>query len=172
MAGEFQFGIDDAKAANVAADGTVGPKTDILGVSSLSMGVESDSVEHRGDNTSLRIRKTGKRVTGSVEQAATQIAAYAIVSDGSTLSSGVAPNIIVTYSEPSSSKGKTYQLEAQAADVSGATRFTILKATTTGGPNFEWAEGEFSNPSWDYEGVDKGGNLFTIGAYDTETAIV
>ncbi len=173
MASEYQFGIDDMKVTGRDAAGALSvTKVDVLGVSSFSMGIESDSVEHRGDNQALRIRKTGKKVAGSVEQAATNLPVYAVVSDGATVSSGVAPNIIVTYTEPGTSPGKTYQVEAQAADIDGATRFTVLKATTVGGPNFEWAEGEFSNPSWDYEGTIFASDLFTIKQYETEVAIV
>ncbi len=146
-------------------------KVDVLGVSNFSMGVSSDSVEHRGDNQALRIRKTAKKVEGGVEQAATNLATYAVVSDGSTVSAGVTPNIIVTYTEPGTSPGKTYQIEMQAADIDGSTRFTVVNATTTGGPEFEWAEGAFSNPSWDYEGTAIGAVLFTIAQYETAVPI-
>lgn len=172
MAGEYQFGIDDAKVTARDAAGALDPtKVDVLGVSSISFTIESDSVEHRGDNRALRIRKTGKKVTGSVEQAATNLPTYAVVSDGVVTTSGVAPDVVTTYEEPSTSPGKTYQIEAQAADINGATRFTVMNASTTGGPNFEWSEGEFSNPSWDYEGIDYEGNLFTITQYETEEPI-
>lgn len=172
MASEYQFGIDDGKVTSRGADGTLSAtKVDVLGVSSFSMGIESDSVEHRGDNKALRIRKTGKKVSGSVEQAATNLPTLAVVSDGVVATTGVTPNVITTYTEPSSSAGLTYQIEMQAADVDGATRFVVLNATTTGGPTFEWSEGEFSNPSFDYEGSDYEGDLFEIKQYETEVAI-
>ena len=172
MAGEYQFGIDDAKVTGREPDGTLSAtKVDVLGVSSIGFSIESDSVEHRGDNKSLRIRKTGKKVSGSVEQAATNLPTYAVVIDGVVTTSGVAPAVITTYTEPSNSPGKTYQIEAQAADINGTTRFTVFNCSTTGGPNFEWSEGEFSNPSWDYEGVDNEGDLFAIAQYETEEPI-
>lgn len=179
MAGEYQFGIDDAKVTRREAGGDLAAtKVDVLGVSSISFGIESDSVEHRGDNETKRIRKTGKKVTGSVEQAATNLPTYAVVGDGVVTTSGTTPDTVTTYTEPASSAGGTYQIEAQAADIDGSTRFTVFNATTTGGPNFEWSEGEFSNPSWDYEGSgftpsESGAvsSLFKIDQYETEEPI-
>lgn len=172
MAGEYQFGIDDGKVTGRDGDGALSAtKVDVLGISSISMGIESDSVEHRGDNETKRIRKTGKKVTGSIEQAATNLATYAVISDGVVTTSGTAPDLVTTYTEPSTSPGKTYQIEAQAADIDGATRFTVLNASTSGGPTFEWSEGEFSNPSWDYEGSGFDGDLFQIDQYVTEEPI-
>lgn len=172
MAGEYPFGIDDAKVTGRTASGALATsKVDVLGVSALSFGVESDSVEHRGDNEAKRIRKSGKKVTGSVEAAATTLAVYAVVSDGAVVSSGISPNIITTYTEPDSSVGLSYQIEGQAADGVSATRVTVLNATTTGGPTWDWTEGEFSNPSWDYEGTGFSGNLFKLEQFETEAPL-
>lgn len=173
MAGEYPFGIDDAKVTARNAAGVLSAtKVDVLGVSALSFGIESDSVEHRGDNEAKRIRKSGKKVTGTLEAAATVLAVLAATSDGAVVSSGVSPNVITTYTEPGNSVGLAYQIEAQAADGAGAQRVTILNATTTGGPTFDWAEGEFTNPSIDYEGTPFSGNLFKIEQYETAAAIV
>lgn len=171
MASEYQFGIDDAKVTAFAGAVVGTTKVDVLGIDSFSFGIESDSVETRGDNKSLRIRKSGKKVTGSMEQAATNLATYAVISDGETETAGVTPDVITTYTETSTAAGIPYQIEVQAADIDGATRVTILKASTVSGPTFEWAEGAFSNPGWDFEGVDLGGSLFKIEQYETEEAI-
>lgn len=171
MASEYQFGIDDMKVTAWEAAALAATSVDVLGVSSFSLSLEGDSVEHRGDNMSLRVRKTGKRATGSIEQAATNLAAYAVVADGAVVTTGTGPTAVATYTEPTAIGAKQYQIQAQAADVDGSTRFTILRAQTTAGPNFEWAEGEFSNPGWDYEASNENDNLFTIAQYVTEVPL-
>lgn len=171
MAGEYQFGIDDAKVAARDGAGVIGTRVDVLGVSSFSLNVEADSVEHRGDNEAKRIRKTGKKVSGSVAQAATHLATLAVIGDGEVTTTGTTPAIVTTYTEPPTALGLPYQIEVQAADIDGATRFTVPNAQTTGGPNFDMGEGAFTNPGWDYEGTGYEDVLFKIEQFETEVPI-
>lgn len=152
MSAEYPFGIDDAKVTAWAAGVLGGTKTDVLGVTALSVSTDSTTVEHRGDNELKVSRKSNKTVSGSVAQAAHQSAALAVIGDGASVSTGSAPNVVVTYTEPAAMPAKNYQIEAQAADADGgAARITVYKARTSSGPGFDWSIEAFSNPGWDYD---------------------
>lgn len=172
MVSSYQFGIDDGKVTARNASGVLeATGVDILAIKGFSVSTESDTVQQTGDNEVKRIRKTGKRVTGSATQGATDLATAAIVGDGVTVTDGDSPNLITTYTEPTSSPGKIYQIAVQAADIDGSTRITVPSATTSSGPSFEWAEGAFSDPTFDYEGTGHEGVLFEIAQYETEVPL-
>lgn len=176
MAAEYPFGIDDAKVTGWVGNAVGTTKVDVLGVTAISVSVESTSVEHRGDNQQLVSRKSGKTASGSVAQAAHQAAILAAVGDGVTESTGVTPNIVVSYVEPAVATGNPYQIEAQAADGNGAARITVPKAVTSSGPSLDWAIEAFSNPGWDYDaqatmiGTVQG--FYQFQQFETEAAIV
>lgn len=175
MAGEYPFGIDDGKVTGYTGGAVGTTRTDILGITAISVNVESTSVEHRGDNQQLVSRKSGKTASGSVAQAAHQASALAVVGDGVTESTGVTPNIVVTYVEPATAIGIPYRIEAQASDGEGAARITVPKAVTSSGPSLDWAIEAFSNPGWDYDAqkTDIGGvdGFYQLQQFETEVAI-
>lgn len=175
MAGEYPFGIDDAKVTGWSGGSVGSTKVDVLGVTAISVNTESTSVEHRGDNQQLVSRKSGKTTSGSVAQAAHQAAALAVVGDGVSSTEGTTPSVVVTYMEPASATGNPYQIEAQASDGEGAARLTVFKATTSSGPSFDWSIEAFSNPGWDYDAnatdVSSESVFYKLEQYETEAAI-
>lgn len=173
--GQYPFGIDDAKVTGWSG-GTVGTtKVDVLGVTAMSINVESTTVEHRGDNQQLVSRKSGKTASGSVAQAAHQAEAMAVVGDGVTTSTGTTPAVVVSYVEPSVATGTPYQIEAQAADGDGAARITVPKGVTSSGPSLDWSIEAFSNPGWDYDAqattIGDVTGFYRLDQYETEVAI-
>lgn len=173
--GQYPFGIDDAKVTGWTGGAVGTAKVDVLGVTAMSISVESTSVEHRGDNQQLISRKSGKTGSGSVAQAAHQAEAMAVVGDGVTTSTGSTPAIIVSYVEPATAIGTPYQIEAQASDGEGAARITVPRAVTSSGPSLDWAIEAFSNPGWDYDAqatdIDGVQGFYRLDQYETEVPI-
>jgi hypothetical protein len=52
-----------------------------------------------------------------------------------------------------------------------ALRLTTLKAQLTDGPNWDFAEGSWSEPQLGLTGVAKGGYLYTLASYETLVAL-
>lgn len=173
--GQYPFGIDDAKVTGWSGNDVGSAKVDVLGVTAMSVSVDSTTVEHRGDNQQLVSRKSGKTATGSMAQAAHQAEAMAVVGDGVTTTSGTTPSVVVSYVEPAVAIGTPYQIEAQASDGEGAARITVPKAVTSSGPSLDWAIEAFSNPGWDYDAqatdIDGVQGFYRLDQFETEEPI-
>lgn len=173
--GQYPFGIDDAKVTGWSGGAVGTTKVDVLGVTAMSVSVDSTTVEHRGDNQQLVSRKSGKTATGSVAQAAHQAEAMAVVGDGVTTTTGSTPDVVVSYVEPAVAIGTPYQIEAQASDGEGAARITVPKAVTSSGPSLDWAIEAFSNPGWDYDAqatdIDSVQGFYRLDQFETEEPI-
>lgn len=173
--GQYPFGIDDAKVTGWSGGSVGSTKVDVLGVTAMSVSVDSTTVEHRGDNQQLVSRKSGKTATGSMAQAAHQAEAMAVVGDGVTTTSGTTPAVVVSYVEPAVAVGTPYQIEAQASDGEGAARITVPKAVTSSGPSLDWAIEAFSNPGWDYDAqatdIDGVQGFYRLDQFETEEPI-
>ena len=176
MSAEFPFGIDDAKVTAWTAGVLGATKTDVLGVTAMSVSTESTTVEHRGDNELKVSRKSNKTVAGSVAQAAHQTGTLAVIGDGATVSTGSSPNVITTYTEPAAMPAKNYQIEAQANDgEGGAARITVYKARTSSGPSFDWSIEAFSTPGFDYDAqptlISSVSVFYALAQYQTAVVI-
>lgn len=173
--GQYPFGIDDAKVTGWTGNEVGSAKVDVLGVTAMSVSVDSTTVEHRGDNQQLVSRKSGKTATGSMAQAAHQAEAMAVVGDGVTTTSGSTPAVTVSYVEPAVAIGTPYQIEAQASDGEGAARITVPKAVTSSGPSLDWSIEAFSNPGWDYDAqatdIDGVQGFYRLDQFETEEPI-
>lgn len=172
MHAEYPFGVDDAKLTAFEGDDLGTVKVDVLGVRAISVQLESETVEHRGDQMTVRTRRSGKKVTGSVEMAAHHQATMAVAGDGEVTTTGTTPAIVSVYTEPDVSVGKEYQIEAQASDGLEAARITVMRATTSTGPSLSWTIDQFSSPTFDYEGKGFGGALYKLEQFETAVDIV
>jgi hypothetical protein len=172
--GEIVKGVKDAKVAILDAAGTPGSSIDILGIKGVSVSVESDSDEQRGDDSVLATTQEAKSLAVTVSAAAAKADALAAMTGATVTTSGSTPNQIILYKEPSTPVSRYVQITAQGTgrDASGsAFRMKILKAGIESGPTFDMSEGNWMEPSVDLRGVDKGGFLFEASNYETEVAL-
>lgn len=176
LVGGIPFGIDNAKISGRSNAGVLAStKVDIFGTTALSLSTESDEQEARGDNVARRITRSNKSVTGSLGFLQHDPALLAALGDGLMTTSGTTPAVITTYAEPEKPAQKKYQLEGQAYDGASATRLTVLNATTTGGPNFDWSTDSYSEVGIDFRGsgfLDSGSLImYKVQVYETGVPI-
>jgi len=152
LLGGIPFGVDQIVVNARLADGTLATnKIDVFGATSISLSLDSDVQEARGNNVSRRKMRSNKSLSGGVGMLQHDPTILAVVGDGVTSAEGTTPDIITTYVEPEKPVTKRYQIEAQSYDGAGATRLTIFNASTSSGPNFDWSTDSYSEPGWEYE---------------------
>jgi hypothetical protein len=171
--GEIGRGAEDAKVAVLTGD-TPGSNIDVPGIRSVSWNVESDSDEFEGDNSVIATVRNPKTLTGSIEVARMNLAAFAAMTGGTAATSGSTPNQIIALDESASAVTQYYQLIGQtySQDTSGSGyRVTLNKLLTTSGPDESLTVNEWSSPTLDFTGVARGGNLLRRQNYETYTPI-
>lgn len=172
--GEVPKGLEDGKAAILNSSDVPGTSVDIGGIQSVSVTIESDVTDVRGDDTTIASVRGSKTATGSIGIARIGLVAIAALVGGTAASSGTTPNGLVTLDESAAPVSRYCQLSAQANsyDAGGsAYRVVLKKISITGGPNETLAVDEFDSPTMDYTGVAVGGILLTRSNYETKVAL-
>jgi hypothetical protein len=170
--GQGVRGINDAKFALLAGD-VPGSSTDYAGVKALSVEVTSDSDNQTGDDAVLMTVQENKALEITISAAYSNPAALGVATGYAPVTSGVSPASIITWKDPASPNTSYIQISAQAKgrDATGsAMRITILKAQLTGGPNWDFSEGDWMEPELTFTGVGRGtpSYLYELAAYETE----
>lgn len=173
--GQGVRGIADAKAALLAGD-TPGAYIDIVGVKSLSVEVTSDSDEQRGDDTVLMIVQENKALDISLSSAYANHALLAALTGTTLATAGAGATLVETFSDPASANTAYVQVAGQARGRdanNSALRITIKKAQVTGGPNLDFGEGAWMEPTLNFRGVGRGepAVLYDLTSYGTWTEI-
>lgn len=173
--GEIIKGVKDAKVYVLAGD-VPGSAIDILGIKNLTVNVESESDEQRGDDAVLATTQEAKKLAISITAAAAAADALAAFTGATVSTSGVTPNRITLYREPATPVSRYVQLTAQGTgrDTGGsAFRISVLKAGVNSGPTYDLGEGAWMEPSLDLTGIGRGSPAFLFDAsnYETEVAI-
>jgi len=169
--GQAVRGIQDLR---FAASGASGGFVDLGGVKGLSVDVTADSDEQRGDDEVLFIVQEGKTLDISVTSALANLEVLGLLTDSAAVTSGAAPNQVVTFRDPAQSATRYVQIVAQGQgrDASGsALRMTIPKAQLTEGPNWQFEEGSWLEPELTLTGVGDNGFLYEVAAYETAESL-
>lgn len=173
--GQGVRGINDLRFALLSGD-TPGANTDYAGVKSLSVEVTSDSDTQSGDDAVLMTIQENKQLDITTSAAYANPSALGVVTGYTPVTSGVAPNQVITWKDPASPNTAYVQITAQAKgrDATGsALRLTVLKAQLVEGPNWDLAEGDWLEPEMTFTGVGRGSPsyLYELASYETEVAI-
>lgn len=173
--GEGVRGIEDLRFALLTGD-TPGSNTDFVGVKSLSVTVTSDSDEQRGDDAVLMVVQENQTLDISAAAAYANLAALGVITGYTPVTSGTTPNQVVTWKHPAAANTAYVQITAQGKGRdanNSALRITVLKAQLVGGPNWDFGEGAWLEPSLDFTGVGRGtpSYLYELAAWETKAAI-
>jgi hypothetical protein len=176
MAGfaEIIKGVKDAKVAVLSAGDVPGSSIDILGVKGVTVNVESESDQQRGDDAVLATTQEAKSLAVTITAAAAKADALAAFTGATVTTSGSTPNQIILYKEPSAPVSRYTQITAQGTgrDLGGsAFRMKILKAGIESGPTYDLGEGAWMEPAVTLRGINLGGFLFEASNYETEVVI-
>jgi hypothetical protein len=175
MASNVNFGIDDMKAAPWIAATAPLPAAfiDIPG-RTFSMDVEAETQEWEADNKIIDIRMYNKKTSGTVESGVMSPAIAALFGSGAVTTTGTAPNQTIVYKESATAVQKNLAIAARSYAGDGTVlELRVLKATITGGPNFDWGTGSHSGLTIDFDGIaDPAGNLYHLTSFEGTAAVV
>ena len=161
--GEIPRGLEDMAGYILTGD-VAGVKVDAPGARNLTCTIESDSDQLEGDNSVIAIVRNPKRLTGSAEVGRTNLAFFSTILGGTATTGGSSPNTILTLDETASAGSRYFQLKGNtySQDSSGSGYELLLKkCLVTSGPTETLAVGEWSTPTFDFEGSAISGVLLT-----------
>ncbi len=174
--GELPFGCRDCKITpwNGVALGT---SVDVPRIRTVETNVVRDSTALEGDDVNVAIHTFGKGLDGSIEAGGVNVAVLGVLEGGSVTTTGTQPNRVTTYQVLGTQSEGYFKLESQMyGDDGGDMHFIGWKMKATGGPNFSFAQGEFTLTACDMEGIFDTSvtpsRLYTIAQNETITAII
>lgn len=140
------FGIRDTKVTPYTTDAatTLGTGTDSPNARTLSFAEAEDYEELRGDDKVIAIRGLGPGVEWEMENGGIHIPAYKAMNGGTTVTSGVTPNQVTTYTKKVTDTRPYFKAEGQAmSDLGGDFHGVLYKCRASGGVEGEMADGSF-----------------------------
>lgn len=127
MAGEsLPFGMRDIQVTPIATDGTLGTMIDLPNAQTLSFEESEDFEELRGDDKVVAKRGKGPSVSFELAAGGISLEALVVINGGVLTTSGVAPNVVKTYSKKATDQRPKFRAEGQALSESGGDLHTVL----------------------------------------------
>lgn len=152
--GEIPFGLRDASLTPWTAGGTLGTAIDVPRVRSIEVNVTRDSADLDGDDVRIATHTFGTAIEGSFEEGGINFAVLAILTGGSSATTGVTPNRVTTYILEGDDAEGYFKVEGRSlADDGGDTHIIIWRAKASNGPNHTFNQGEFALTNCDLVGV-------------------
>ena len=140
------FGMRDSKITPYTTDAatTLGTGGDYPNARTLSFSESEDFEELRGDDKLVAIRGLGPAVEWEMENGGIAVPAYKSINGGTTVTSGVAPNQVTTYTKKVTDQRPYFKSEGQSISDSGGDFHVILyKCRASGGVEGEMSDGSF-----------------------------
>lgn len=176
-AGTLPYGLRDVKITPVdVTTGAYGTMIDLPVAQTLTWTDSEDFTELRGDDRVVATRGSGPTVGFNLEHGGISLAAYAAMSGGSVVETGVSPNIVRTYSKTTSNSRPYFRIDGQAInDNGGDTKGILYMCKLTGDIGGGFADTEFLVTSAEGTGIGdtfRGNKLYDIVASETAANIV
>jgi hypothetical protein len=140
------FGMRDTKVVpyTTAALTTLGTAVDFPNARTLSFSESEDYEELRGDDKIVAIRGLGPSVEWEMENGGISIPAYKEINGGTTVTSGVTPAQVTTYTKKVTDQRPYFQASGQSMSDSGGDFHVVLpRARASGGVEGELSDGAF-----------------------------
>lgn len=178
------YAVSDAKIGKVTADPSGGTTTyasliDVPGIKEAGIGGDVNSVELRGDNTSLDYNATLGALTLSVTHAKVSLDVLPVLLGGTTTDSGAGSTEVATYVQTNTNTFNYWKFEAKTptngADPTGGDLHVVLyKCILTSFPEIGFAEEDYQILSFEARAVPRlsDGKIFDIVLNETAAAIV
>jgi hypothetical protein len=140
------FGMRDTKVTpyTTAALTTLGTSVDQPNARTLSFSEAEDYEELRGDDKVIAMRGLGASVEWEMEAGGISVPAYKELNGGSSVTSGVSPNQVTTYTKKVTDARPYFKAEGQSMSDSGGDFHVVLpRARASGGVEGELSDGSF-----------------------------
>lgn len=140
------FGMRDTKVTNytTAAATTLGTSTDAPNARTLSFSESEDFEELRGDDKVIAIRGLGPSVEWEMENGGISIPAYKSMNGGTSVTTGVTPAQVTTYTKKATDERPYFKGEGQSISDSGGDFHCVLyKCRASGSMEGELGDGAF-----------------------------
>ena len=169
-------GIEDAGIYALTADTvsalTYGAKVDITGIEEITITMESESSEIKGDDVVIDSRGKIQKATVKVRAARFDLDVWGKVFGSSTVDAGTTPNQTATLTISGSDTppkfkiaGRCRQVDAGIADV----HFTIFKCSYTGGGEVSLQTDEYAELNFEADAVVTINNNKIVEVIEHET---
>jgi hypothetical protein len=127
-----------------AALTTLGTSVDQPNARTLSFSEAEDYEELRGDDKVIAMRGLGASVEWEMEAGGISVPAYKELNGGSSVTSGVSPNQVTTYTKKVTDARPYFKAEGQSMSDSGGDFHVVLpRARASGGVEGELSDGSF-----------------------------
>lgn len=141
------FGVRDTKVkeyTSAAATTLAGTAVDAPNARTLSFSEAEDYEELRGDDKVVAIVGLGASVEWEMENGGISVPAFKAMNGGTSVTSGVTPNQVTTYTKKVTDKRPYFQAEGQSISDSGGDFHVVLfKCRASGSMEGELADGSF-----------------------------
>lgn len=175
-AGTIPYGMRDIKVTPLdVTTGAYGTMVDLPVSQTLTWTDTEDFQELRGDDRLVATRGSGPQVEFSLEAGGVSLAAYAVMSGGSVIETGVTPNLVRTYSKATTHTRPYFRIDGQAFnDNGGDTKVVLYQAKLTGDIGGGFQDQEFYVTSAEGAGLGdpfRGNKVYDIVASETAANI-
>jgi hypothetical protein len=140
------FGLRDIKLTpfTTPAATAYGTPVDLPYSRTLSFSEAESFEELRGDDSLVAIHGSGANVEWELESGGISLPAWAVLSGGAVVESGLTPNIVLTYDKLVTTEKPYFKIEGQVISDSGGDMHCIIyKAKVNDALEGEFAEGSF-----------------------------
>lgn len=167
------YGLRDVKVRPIDDAGVVGPSVDLPASRTFSFTEAEDFEELRGDDKVIAIRGKGPKVEWELESGGISLAAYKVLSGGTTSLTGVTPNQVNSYKKKVTDARPYFQVEGQAiSDSGGDFHVIIFKARASDSLEGEMSDGQFWLTSASGEAIgDVNDDLYEFRHNESVTAV-
>lgn len=135
------FGCRDVKITPIDDAGNLGTAVDLPAARIFSFKEVEEFEELEGDDVTQASHGAGPKVEWELEAGGLSIAAYKVLAGGSTIQSGVSPNLVNRFTKLTTQSRPYFQVEGQAISDSGGDLHTIVYRCKADGD----LEGSFEN---------------------------
>lgn len=146
MDNSLPFGMRDTVLTPYTTDlaTTLGTAGDYPNARTMSFSEAEDYEELRGDDKLVAIRGLGAQVEWEMEHGGISLPAYKTINGGTSVTTGVTPDTITTYTKKVTDVRPYFKAEGQSISDSGGDFHAVLfKSRASGGIEGELADGSF-----------------------------
>lgn len=167
------YGLRDVKLSPIDNAGVVGTAVDLPVARTFNFSEAEDFETLEGDDGVAAIRGKGATIDWSLEAGGISLAAWKVLTGGTTAATGTTPNQKVSFIKTSSDARPYFQVEGQViSDSGGDVHAVVFKAKVSGSVGGEFGNGAFFLTAASGQGIPNvDGDLYEIVQNETETAI-
>lgn len=171
------YGLRDVKLTPIdPSTGAYGVMVDLPASRTLTWAESEDFEQLRGDDIVQAERGNGPVGSWDLEQGGISLAAYAVISGGTTGEAGISPNIIRTFSKTGLQARPYFRVDGQAInDNGGDTHVILYRCKSTGDIGGEFTDGAFTVTKCSgsfYPDQNHASKLYDVIANETVTSII